>query len=211
MISWTLLYITLHIFEYISKLWVRLKAQLEMDIRNAHIRSVNFCVTMIVFNQDLPRQVILRNSEFYESKMYLVWKLWLLSCSYITPTQFFRIFLISSLFHNFIFIYIWWIADISPLSQCCSNDSQKGKWKNEHRRNREKKEEKLDISIPNREIRFLNFLRFIAFTILGTFKNFVIKPEALVLCHNIKKFADLWRSWGSIYEAKLIMYRSSHP
>ena len=139
MISWTLLYITLHIFEYIFKLWFRLKAQLEMHKRNAHIRSVNFCVTMIVFNQELPRQVILRNSEFYESKMYLVWKLWLLSCSYITPTQFFRIFLISSLFHNFIFIYIWWIADISPLSQCCSNDSQKGKWKNEHRRNREKK------------------------------------------------------------------------
>ena len=55
----------------------------------------------------------------------------------------------------------------------------------------EKKEEKLDISIPNREIRFLNFFRFIAFTILGTFKNFVIKPEALVLCHNMKKFADL--------------------
>ena len=44
-----------------------------------------------------------------------------------------------------------------------------------------KKEEQLDISIPNREIIFLNFLRFIAFTILGTFKNFVIKPEALVL------------------------------
>ena len=40
-----------------AKLWVRPKAQLEMHIRNAHIRSVNFCVTMIVFNQDLPRKV----------------------------------------------------------------------------------------------------------------------------------------------------------
>ena len=40
-----------------AKLRVRPKAQLEMHIRNAHIRSVNFCVTMIVFNQDLPRKV----------------------------------------------------------------------------------------------------------------------------------------------------------
>ena len=56
-----------------------------------------------------------------------------------------------------------------------------------------KKEEQLDISIPNREIRFLNFLRFIAFTILGTFKNFVIKPEALVLCHNIRSLVTFIR------------------
>ena len=49
-----------------AKLWVRPKAQLEMHIRNAHIRSVNFCVTMIVFSQDLPRQVWI-----YEYKMYL--------------------------------------------------------------------------------------------------------------------------------------------
>ena len=90
-------------------------------------------------------------------------------------------------------------------------NSQMCKWKIEHRENREKKEEKLDISVSNHEIRFLNFLRFIAFTILGTFKNFVIRPEALVLCHNIKKFANLWHLWGSVYEAKLIMYRSSHP
>ena len=47
---------------------------------------------------------------------------------------------------------------------------------NEDRRNREKKEEKLYISISNHEIGFLNFLRFIAFTILVTFKNFVIRP-----------------------------------
>ena len=40
-----------------AELWVRPKAQLEMHIRNGHIRSVNFCVTMIVFNQDLPRNV----------------------------------------------------------------------------------------------------------------------------------------------------------
>ena len=46
----------------------------------------------------------------------------------------------------------------------------------EDRRNREKKEEKLDTSISNNEIGFLNFHRFIAFTILVTFKNFVIRP-----------------------------------
>ena len=37
-----------------------------------------------------------------------------------------------------------------------------------------KKEEKVDISISNDEIGFLNFLRFIIFTILATFKSFVI-------------------------------------
>ena len=42
--------------------------------------------------------------------------------------------------------------------------------------NREKKEEKLDISVLNHKIEFLNFLRFIAFTILVTFKSFVIRP-----------------------------------
>ena len=47
---------------------------------------------------------------------------------------------------------------------------------NEDRENREKKELKLDISISNHEIGFLNFLRFTAFTILVTFKSFVIRP-----------------------------------
>ena len=47
----------------------------------------------------------------------------------------------------------------------------------EDRGNRgKKKEDKLDISISNHEIRFLNFLRFIAFTILVTSKSFVIRP-----------------------------------
>ena len=85
-------------------------------------------------------------------------------------------------------------------------DSQMCKWKIEHRENREKKEEKLDISVSNHEIRFLNFLRFIAFTILGTFTNFIIRPEALVLCDNLKNSLTC-----DIYETKLIMYRSSHP
>ena len=39
----------------------------------------------------------------------------------------------------------------------------------EDRRNREKKEEKLDISISNHETGFLNFVRFNAFTIVVTF------------------------------------------
>ena len=47
---------------------------------------------------------------------------------------------------------------------------------NEDRGNREKKEEKLDISISNHEIGPLNFVRFIAFTILVTFKSFIIRP-----------------------------------
>ena len=47
---------------------------------------------------------------------------------------------------------------------------------NEDRGNREGKEEKTDTSISNHEIGFLYFLRFIAFTILVTFKSFVIIP-----------------------------------
>ena len=43
-------------------------------------------------------------------------------------------------------------------------------------RNREKKEEKLDISVSSHKTEFLNFLRLIAFTVLVTFKNFVIRP-----------------------------------
>ena len=47
---------------------------------------------------------------------------------------------------------------------------------NEDRGNREKKEEKLDISISNHETGFLSFLKLIAFTILVAFKNFVVRP-----------------------------------
>ena len=119
--------------------------------------------------------------------------------------------MIPSLFYHFNFIYIWWTADISPLSQFALMIVQKANEKMNIDEIEKKREQKLDISISNHEIWFLNFLRFTAFTILGTFKNFVIKPEALVLCHNMKKFADLWHLWGSIYEAKVIMYRSSHP
>ena len=68
---------------------------------------------------------------------------------------------------------------ISPLSHCRTalmiTDSQK---KNENRRNREKKEERLDISISNHEI-------------LVTFKYFIIRPEVLILCHKIKRFSNL--------------------
>ena len=47
---------------------------------------------------------------------------------------------------------------------------------NEDRINREKKEDKFDSSILNHEIGLLNFLRFIAFTILVAFKYFVNRP-----------------------------------
>ena len=47
---------------------------------------------------------------------------------------------------------------------------------NEDRRNREKKEGKLDISIANYEIGFLNFLKFISFIILVTFNSFIVRP-----------------------------------
>ena len=120
------LYNNAYIWLYLltAKLWVRPEAKLEMHIRNAHIRSVNYKVTMVVFNQDLLRKV-----EFYEYKMYL-------DLQIVAPIMFlysskFNIFLeycvrchflIPSLFHIFNFIYIWWIVDTSLLSQCCSND-----------------------------------------------------------------------------------------
>ena len=40
-----------------TNLWVRHKAKLEMDIRNAYVKSVNFLVSMVVFNQHLLREV----------------------------------------------------------------------------------------------------------------------------------------------------------
>ena len=52
-------YNSAHIWVYLlnTKLWVRPKAKLEMDIRNAHVKSVNFLVSMVVFNQHLLREV----------------------------------------------------------------------------------------------------------------------------------------------------------
>ena len=70
-----------------------------------------------------------------------------------------------------------------------------------------KEEEKLDLSISNHDTRFLNFLKFIAFTILVTFKYFVITPIALILCHHIKKgvlrnfakFTRQYLSWSVFF------------
>ena len=107
-----------------AKLWVTPKDKLEMYTRNAHIRFADFWVTMVVSNQDLLRKV-----EFYKYKMYqdveIMAPFMLLHTSKFNNFLEYCVkchFLIPSLFHNFNFIYIWWIADISPLSQCCSND-----------------------------------------------------------------------------------------
>ena len=40
-----------------AKLKVRPKAKLEMAIKNAHVKSVNFLVSIVVFNQHLLREV----------------------------------------------------------------------------------------------------------------------------------------------------------
>ena len=58
-------------------------------------------------------------------------------------------------------------------------DTQKSKVKmknKESRENGEKKEKKIDISISNHVNGFLNFLGFIAFTILVTFESHIIRP-----------------------------------
>ena len=70
-------------------------------------------------------------------------------------------------------------------------DSQKSKVQmkdNQYSGNKERKEKKIDISISNHEIGFLNFLGFIAFKILVTFRSLLIRTYALALCHIIKKF-----------------------
>ena len=161
-----------------AKLWVRPKAKLEMHIRYTHIRSVNIWVLMVVFTQDLLRKV-----EFYEYKMYLdveiVAPFMLLHIS----TIIFRniVYGVISWFHHCFIFLILFLFDRLLISVLCRNvalmitESRKCKWKNEHRENWEKKEEKLNISISNRKIRFLNFLRFIAFAILETFKSVVIR------------------------------------
>ena len=110
------LYNNAYIWLYLlnAKLWVRPKAKLEMHIRNAHIRSVNFGVTMVVFNQDLLRKV-----EFYEYKMYL-------DLQIVAPIM----FLYNSKFNNFLeycvrcHLLIPSLFHIfhSLLSQYCSND-----------------------------------------------------------------------------------------
>ena len=58
-------------------------------------------------------------------------------------------------------------------------DSQKSKVQmkdNQYNGNKERKEKKIDISISNHEIGFLNFLGFIAFKILVTFRSLLIRP-----------------------------------
>ena len=52
---------------------------------------------------------------------------------------------------------------------------------NKDRKNREKKEEKLDISSSNHEIGFLNFLKLIAFTILVT----IYKVKLMIQCTEV--------------------------
>ena len=81
---------------------------------------------------------------------------------------------IISWFHHYFIFLILFILNGLLISVFCRNvalmitDSQKCKWKFEYRENREKKKEKLDISISNYKIRFLNFPRFIVFTIFAT-------------------------------------------
>ena len=150
-----------------------------MHVRNAHVKSANFGVLMVVFNRHVFNQF-----EFYEYKMYLDVKIvalfMLLHNSKFNNFSEYCVrchFLILSWFYNYNFIYIWWLVDISPRHVALMiTDSQKCKWKNEDRGNREKKEENLDISISNHEIGFLNFLRYIVSTTLVTFKNFAIRP-----------------------------------
>ena len=119
--------------------------------------------------------------------------------------------MIPSLFHNFNFIYIWWIADISPLSQCCSNDRQKGKWKNEDWRNRERKgiETWYFNFKPRNQI--LKFSQIYRIHNSWDLQKFCYQTWSISSVPQHEKIRYLWHLWGSIYEAKVIMYRSSHP
>ena len=72
---------------------------------------------------------------------------------------------------------------------------------NEDRKNRKKTEEKLHISISNIEIGFLNFVRFILFTILVTFsvleklRNSIFEipmiPQSLSTCKSLESLSNI--------------------
>ena len=62
---------------------------------------------------------------------------------------------------------------------------------NEDRKNREKHEEKLDISISNQEIGSLTFLSFIAFSILVMFKNVLCIIHVWSLVCSVRVYISL--------------------
>ena len=166
---------------------------------------------MAVFNQDLLRKV-----EFYEYEMYLDEEI---KAPFMLPHNskfdnfseyYLRChFLIPSLLHIFNFIYISWIVDTIPLSQCCSNDYwwskvQMKKWTERKWRKQGRETWYFDFKPQNQIFKFSQIYR-----IHNSWDLQIFYYETWSIA--IKIFANLWHLWGSVYEAKLIMYRSSHP
>ena len=79
--------------------------------------------------------------------------------------------LISSWCHSYNDIDIRRFNNMCPLPLCCSNVSQKYKWKIEKTQRKIKKKK---TSLWKHDIAFLNFLINIAFTILATFQILVL-------------------------------------
>ena len=115
-----------------------------------------------------------------ESKSYLLcyeWKEWpnnlndLIDLNNISENSIWRHILISSWCHSYIVIDIRRFNSMCPLPLCCSNYSQKCKWKIEET---QRKMTRKKTSIWKQDIAFLNFLINIAFAILATFQVLVL-------------------------------------
>ena len=124
--SWTLLHITVNVFEYIP--WM-LNYWLDLKLNRDLYRKCTYQMCWLLEVDGSVNQHLLRKFEFCEYKMYLNVEIVVPSmllynskfnnfsencgrCHLLTP----------SWFHNYNFIDIWWLVGISPLSQCSSND-----------------------------------------------------------------------------------------
>ena len=79
-------------------------------------------------------------------------------------------------------------------------------WKQQKQR---KNGGKLDISISTHEMDSWIFLGLQHLQFLWPSNIFLLLLS--ILCHNIKRFCNLWHLWEWIYESKLVMWRSSRP
>ena len=129
--------------------------------------------------------------------------------------------MIPSWLHNYSFADISWLIGISRLSHCCSNDYWESNVRmknNKDRKNREKKGHNFDILISNHEIGFLNFLKFIAFTILVTFckvKLMIQCREGVIRKCSVKKvFLEILQKYTRKYLCRSDFFNkvaSLHP
>ena len=142
---------------------------------NAHIKSVNYWESMVVFGQHLLRKV----SNFRIQNVPRWGNCG--SCITRNSISFFGILCKVSFLDNIVLLIF---DDLLLLVLCRINDlmiteKENYEWKIIKTEEIEKKKgrgKKLDIFILNREIGLMNLVRFTAITILVTLKRFVTRP-----------------------------------